>query len=58
MDIFDTFVQACSNGDYMNARASINDVDHHTQDELAFRQACANGHKNIAEWLWGLETLE
>lgn len=48
------FVTLCSRGDLLEAQQYLQlhpDIDISANDEHAFRQACSNGHLEVAQWL-------
>jgi ankyrin repeat protein len=56
LDIDNTFVYACSNGDLNMVKSLLSEhhIDIHHKNELAFSEACRNGHLEVVKYLISL----
>ena len=54
------FNEYCKNGDLESLKIfyQTHPVDIHAHYDIAFRYACENGHKDVAEWLISFDTAE
>ncbi len=53
-----TFVDYCRSGDLANAKKYLElhpEFDIHINNEKPFYSSCANGHLEVAQWLWSLD---